>query len=81
MTQQDDLLNEMVVRLENGYPTTEREARQFEERQEENLQALAKQLLGENVVLGPAKNKAAKIGRNDKCICGTSIFNTLTLCK
>ncbi len=46
VTGQLQLLNELIVRLENGFPTTEREARQFEERQEANLQALARNLLG-----------------------------------
>lgn len=45
-TGQVQLLNELVVRLDNGFPTTEREARQFEERQEANLKALAKEMLG-----------------------------------
>ena len=47
LTGKIQLLNELVVRLENGFPTTEREARQFEERQEANLQALARNLLGQ----------------------------------
>lgn len=49
------LLNEMIVRLDNGFPTTEREAREFEQRQEANLQKMAKELLGDHVQLN--KNK------------------------
>jgi hypothetical protein len=45
-TGQLQLMNELVVRLDNGFPTTEREARQFEERQEANLKALAREMLG-----------------------------------
>jgi len=32
------LLSEQIVRLTNGYPTTEREAKEFDKRQEELLQ-------------------------------------------
>jgi hypothetical protein len=38
---QGELLCEQIVRLQNGYPTTEREAKAFDARQEENLQKLA----------------------------------------
>eukprot|EP00158_Paraphelidium_tribonemae_P009466 Partr_v1_DN28874_c3_g1_i3_m34247 putative Adenylate cyclase associated (CAP) C terminal len=65
------LVNELIVRLENGFPTTEREARQFDERQEANLQALAKQILGDDIVLGKKKDSGPKIGRNDPCKCGS----------
>ena len=37
----DKLRSERVVRLENGYPTTEREAKAFDDRQEEALQKIA----------------------------------------
>jgi hypothetical protein len=68
---QEQLLNEVIVRLENGFPTTEREARVFEERQEQNLQKLAKELLGKDIVLGKKKDDKPKVGRNDSCTCGS----------
>ncbi|KAI3634898.1 hypothetical protein MIR68_007279 [Amoeboaphelidium protococcarum] len=72
LNQSEELLNELIVRLENGFPTTEREARQFELRQEANLQKLAKDLLGDNVVINSAKNKKTAVqGRNDVCNCGS----------
>jgi hypothetical protein len=65
------LLNELVVRLANGFPTTEREARQFDERQEANLQALARELLGKDVVIGKKKQDGPKVNRNEACSCGS----------
>lgn len=50
LTGKPQLANELIVRLENGFPTTEREARQFDERQEANLKQLAKEILGKVVV-------------------------------
>jgi hypothetical protein len=38
----DELLVERVVRLDNGFPTTAREKKVYDERQEELLQKLAK---------------------------------------
>lgn len=38
---QDELLTELIVRLKNGYPTTEREAKEFDERQEEMIKKFA----------------------------------------
>lgn len=64
------LLTELIVRLQNGFPTTEREAREFDARQEENLQKLAKEILGENVVLGRKKRDGPKVRPNDPCTCG-----------
>lgn len=34
----DELLNERLIRLENGFPTTQREKDDFEARQEKNMQ-------------------------------------------
>jgi len=45
-----------MVRLANGFPTTEREAEEFDARQEKNLLALAKEVLGADIVLGPKKS-------------------------
>lgn len=71
ITNKPTLLNELIVRLENGFPTTEREARQFEERQEANLQALARELLGKDVAIGKKKAVNVKVNRNGPCVCGS----------
>lgn len=65
------LLNELIVRLENGFPTTERESRQFEEKQEANLQKLARDLLGKEIKIGKKKDVGPKVSRNDPCTCGS----------
>lgn len=65
------LLNELVVRLNNGFPTTEREARLFEERQEANLQKLAKELLGADIQIGKKKDQGPKVKPNEPCKCGS----------
>ena len=65
------LLNELIVRLDNGFPTTEREARQFEERQEANLQQLAREILGKDVRLGKKKDVGPKVKPNEPCKCGS----------
>ena len=78
------LMNEMIVRLANGFPTTEREARQFDAKQEANLKALAKQLMGPTFNIGNNHLKKSnhggvsceasaspKLGRNDPCNCGS----------
>ncbi|EPZ31899.1 hypothetical protein ROZALSC1DRAFT_30581 [Rozella allomycis CSF55] len=57
---------ERVVRLQNGYPTTEREAREFDQRQEEALRKLAEQ---SGIKIKPKPTKT--VGRNDPCICGS----------
>ncbi|KAI3662446.1 hypothetical protein MP638_003586 [Amoeboaphelidium occidentale] len=71
VTGKAQLLNELIVRLENGFPTTEREARIFEERQEANLQALAKEILGKEITINKKKDTKPKAGRNDPCTCGS----------
>jgi hypothetical protein len=65
------IANELVVRLQNGFPTTEREAREFDQRQEENLQKLAKELLGKDISIGKKLSSGPKVGRNDVCTCGS----------
>jgi len=59
------LRNELIIRLDNGFPTTEREEREFQRRQEANLQKLTKELLGKNINLGKKKTVGPKIRRND----------------
>jgi len=71
VTEKIDLRNELIIRLDNGFPTTEREEREFQRRQEANLQKLTKELLGKNINLGKKKTVGPKIRRNDPCKCGS----------
>lgn len=71
VTEKIDLRNELIIRLDNGFPTTEREEREFQRRQEANLQKLTKELLGKNINLGKKKDVGPKIRRNDPCKCGS----------
>jgi len=71
VTEKIDLRNELIIRLDNGFPTTEREEREFQRRQEANLQKLTGELLGKNIHLGKKKNVGPKIRRNDPCKCGS----------
>jgi hypothetical protein len=71
VTEKVDLRNELIIRLDNGFPTTEREERDFQRRQEANLQKLTSELLGKNICLGKKKNVGPKIRRNDPCKCGS----------
>jgi len=57
-----ELLSEQIVRLKNGYPTTEREAKAFDEKQEELIQKLAKEA---GISIG--RKKAEKIPPNATC--------------
>lgn len=63
----DKLMCELIVRLSNGFPTTEREASAFDKRQEENLQKLAK----EAGITIARKKGAKKPGQNEPCHCGS----------
>eukprot|EP01113_Clastostelium_recurvatum_P031556 TRINITY_DN3949_c0_g2_i1.p1 TRINITY_DN3949_c0_g2~~TRINITY_DN3949_c0_g2_i1.p1 ORF type:complete len:302 (+),score=85.98 TRINITY_DN3949_c0_g2_i1:76-981(+) len=72
ITGREELNDEVIVRLDGGYPTTEREAKDFDRRQEENMRIMAQEFLGKDLKLN--KKKAAegpKIGRNDPCFCGS----------
>jgi len=71
VTEKVDLRNELIIRLDNGFPTTEREEREFQRRQEANLQKLTNELLGKNIHLGRRKDIGPKIRRNDPCKCGS----------
>jgi len=61
------LLEERLIRLANGFPTTEREAKEFNRKQEMNMQKLAQEA---GITIG-RKQKAATVGRNDPCVCGS----------
>jgi len=73
------LLQEIFVRLANGFPTTEREAKEFDERQERNNQAreaYVRRLLnkkGHKIApeLNKLKKDESKAGRNDNCPCNS----------
>ncbi len=61
-------LKERLIRLANGFPTTEREAREFNRKQEFNVQQLAKEA---GITIGRKAKPTANIGRNDPCVCGS----------
>eukprot|EP01091_Cochliopodium_minus_P014224 TRINITY_DN4798_c0_g1_i2.p1 TRINITY_DN4798_c0_g1~~TRINITY_DN4798_c0_g1_i2.p1 ORF type:complete len:189 (-),score=77.41 TRINITY_DN4798_c0_g1_i2:87-653(-) len=76
------LINEKVVRLDNGYPTTQRERDDFDKLQKKNDQAYlnkVREMVKENpnLLKGLKKtnknqtkvNTSKKIGRNDPCPC------------
>jgi len=58
----DRLLSERIIRLENGFPTTEREKKEFDDRQEENMRKLAEQA---GIKIG--RKKTEKIKPNETC--------------
>jgi hypothetical protein len=58
----DELTSEQIVRLSNGYPTTEREAKAWDDKHEEIIQKLAKEA---GITIG--KKKAEKIAPNAVC--------------
>eukprot|EP00730_Choanoeca_flexa_P019510 TRINITY_DN9534_c0_g1_i1.p1 TRINITY_DN9534_c0_g1~~TRINITY_DN9534_c0_g1_i1.p1 ORF type:complete len:345 (+),score=99.96 TRINITY_DN9534_c0_g1_i1:97-1131(+) len=62
------LLNEKVVRLANGFPTTKREKDAFEARQERNMKAAAEAM---GIVVPNKKKEGPKVGRNDPCSCAS----------
>mmetsp|Transcript_9440 Transcript_9440/g.13010 ORF Transcript_9440/g.13010 Transcript_9440/m.13010 type:complete len:310 (-) Transcript_9440:100-1029(-) len=59
----DKLLSEKIIRLENGFPTTEREKKEFDARQEENMRKLAEQA---GITIG-RKKPEKKIKPNETC--------------
>lgn len=76
-----DLLSERVVRLDNGFPTTAREKKFFDDRQEETLQKLAKEA---GITIGKKAEKKippnvvcpkCKSGLKYKKCCGKSQLN------
>ncbi|KAH3758891.1 hypothetical protein Pelo_9302 [Pelomyxa schiedti] len=64
----DKLMSERVVRLDNGFPTTKREADEFDRRQEENIQRRAKEM---GITIKRKAPTGPKVGRNDPCPCGS----------
>lgn len=62
------LLCELIVRLPNGFPTTEREAAEWDSEQEARVQSMAKE---NGIVLSRKKKEGPKLGRNDPCSCGS----------
>jgi len=70
-----ELLTEQVVRLANGFPTTEREAQEFDkqtEKNQKNAEDYARTRLQEaGITLGKKKPAGPKVGRNDPCTCGS----------
>merc|ERR1712137_432809 len=74
------LLQELIVRLKNGFPTTEREAAAFDEQKEKNdrlYEAHVRKMLSSGVAgIGEKleklnKTEVKKVGRNDACTCGS----------
>jgi len=59
---------ELIVRLTNGFPTTEREAREFDRRQEENMKKIADQA---GITIARKKPAFKKPGVNEPCHCGS----------
>lgn len=65
----DEIKCEKLIRLENGFPTTLREKTEFERRQKDNIQKLAKEA---GIGIGrSAASDAEKVGRNEPCKCGS----------
>ena len=64
----EKLLQELVVRLSNGYPTTTREADAFDALQKRNAAAMAK---AAGITIKPKQNVVKAPGRNDPCHCGS----------
>eukprot|EP01106_Pelomyxa_sp_JSP_P018214 TRINITY_DN810_c0_g4_i5.p1 TRINITY_DN810_c0_g4~~TRINITY_DN810_c0_g4_i5.p1 ORF type:complete len:179 (+),score=56.15 TRINITY_DN810_c0_g4_i5:870-1406(+) len=62
------LVSEKVVRLDNGFPTTKREADEYDRRQEANLQKRAKEM---GITIKRKQPTGPKVGRNDPCPCGS----------
>jgi len=65
------LTTEIMLRLENGFPTTEREAKAFEEREERNKKIAEKHLKKIVKTAEIKHNTKVKVGRNDACTCGS----------
>eukprot|EP00055_Hartaetosiga_balthica_P011540 m.52803 g.52803 ORF g.52803 m.52803 type:complete len:347 (+) comp7635_c0_seq1:53-1093(+) len=66
---ENKLMNEKVIRLPNGFPTTKREKDAFEARQERNMQILAEKM---GIVIPHRRREEKKVGRNDPCPCGST---------
>jgi len=70
-----EITSEQIVRLSNGYPTTEREAAAFDANKEQNEKNaedfIRKRLVDAGITLGKKKAEGPKVGRNDPCTCGS----------
>lgn len=77
------LISEQVVRLSNGYPTTNREADEYDERRNRNeelatehikkMASLTPQIGIHNIAKKGSDGKKVKIRPNDKCPCGSKL--------
>jgi hypothetical protein len=71
----NEIVTEQVVRLANGFPTTEREAQEFDtqkEKNEKNVEEYVRNRLKDaGISLGKKKAAGPKVGRNDPCPCGS----------
>jgi len=71
-----EITAEQVVRLANGYPTTEREAQEFDTQKEKNEknaeEYIRTRLKDSGITLGKKKPAGPKVGRNDPCPCGSN---------
>jgi len=65
------LVSEQVVRLENGFPTTEREAKEFDEREARNKKAADRHIKKLVKAVEIKHSTTKKVGRNDPCTCGS----------
>ncbi|EGG13514.1 hypothetical protein DFA_11275 [Cavenderia fasciculata] len=74
-----EITTEQIVRLANGYPTTEREAKQFDNQQELNAkraEEFIRNKLKENgITLGSKGIPKKEAGRNEPCPCGSGKKN------
>jgi hypothetical protein len=70
-----EIVSEQVVRLANGYPTTEREAQAFDNQKEQNEknaeEFIKKRLADAGISLGRKKTDEPKVKPNEKCKCGS----------
>jgi hypothetical protein len=70
-----EIVTEQVVRLANGFPTTEREAQEFDTQKEKNEknaeEYIRNRLKDAGITLGKKKPEGKKVGRNDPCSCGS----------
>ncbi|GAM20713.1 hypothetical protein SAMD00019534_038880 [Acytostelium subglobosum LB1] len=74
-----ELITEQIVRLANGYPTTEREAQEFDKNADANAKRaeeyIRTRLAESGVRLGAGNLPKKEAGRNDACPCGSGKKN------
>jgi len=66
-----EVVTEKVIRLKNGFPSTEREKREFDERQAQNMAAFIKNS-GLKIKRTGQRTATERPGRNDPCHCGST---------